>query len=297
MRESELHDHIYARSKGLTPGPGWSVLVGPGDDCAVLRSDAGSLLLLTVDQLVAGRHFEPGASVDLVARKAVARSVSDVAAMGGRPAWALATGLLPAGYTRADELFDAMSRWAAHWNCPLVGGDVAAHGSPDHPLTLTVTVGGVMPEAHAPVRRDGARPGDLVWLTGPVGGSLASGRHLTFEPRIDAGLAASRPGSGVTAMIDLSDGLGRDADRVARASGVVIEIHAEDVPLHEGVAWRAGLSDGEDHELLILAPTRPEIPGLLGPIGTARAPDDEAPGAVVLAEGAWHAAGDMGWDH
>ena len=299
MQESQLHEHIYARSAGLKPGAGWRAVVGPGDDCAVLAAPGGETLILTVDQLVEGRHYAPGTPLDLIARKAVARSVSDIAAMGAAPAWALATGLLPKGYAHADELFDAMARWAAHWHCPLVGGDIASHASPDHPLTLTVTIGGSMPPGHTPLLRSGAKPGDQLWLTGPVGGSLASARHLTFEPRLEQGLLASRDASGVTAMIDLSDGVGRDADRVARASGVIIEIDAAVLPLHPGVPdWRAGASDGEDHELLLTAASRPDIPGLLGPIGRVRAAaSDKAPGAVFIDGDHRHPARDLGWDH
>ena len=140
MRESELHAHIAARSIGLVAGGGYEIVVGPGDDCAVLRSPKGEISLLTVDQLVEGRHFTPETSIDLIARKAIARSVSDIAAMGGTPVWSLASGTLPKDYRHANELFDAMSRWAKHWQCPLVGGDIASHNDPNHPLTISVTV-------------------------------------------------------------------------------------------------------------------------------------------------------------
>ncbi|MEZ6164121.1 MAG: thiamine-phosphate kinase [Phycisphaerales bacterium] len=190
MDESRLHDHIYARSGSLSLTNG-ELLVGPGDDCAVLRTPSGDLQLLTVDQLVEGRHFEPGTDLDLIARKAIARSVSDIAAMGGQPAWALATGVLPQGYAHADALFDAMHRWGNHWHCPLVGGDIASHASPDHPLTLTVTVGGTMPLGSMPVLRSGAKPGDLLYVTGQIGGSFESGWHLRFEPRVEVGQWAS----------------------------------------------------------------------------------------------------------
>lgn len=299
MRESELLDHIQARSVGLVPGAGWRVVIGPGDDAAVLETGAGETVLLTVDQLVEGRHFLPDTPLDLIARKAVARSVSDIAAMGAAPAWALATGVLPKGYQDADALFDAMARWAAHWRCPLVGGDIASHGAADHPLTLTVTVGGSLPAGHRPVLRSGARPGDGLWLTGRIGEAFSSGRHLSFEPRIEQGLLASRSGSGVHAMIDLSDGLGRDADRVARASGVVLEIDASSLPLQPGTPhWRAGVSGGEDHELLLVSAGTPDIPGLLGPIGRVRAlTPGEAAGAFVMDAGTTHPARELGWDH
>ncbi|RMH30242.1 MAG: thiamine-phosphate kinase [Planctomycetota bacterium] len=297
MHESALLAHIAARSIGLVAGGGWSVVNGPGDDCAVVRTASGETVLLTVDQLVAGRHFDADTDLDLIARKAVARSVSDIAAMGGIPAWGLATGALPKGYAHGDALFDAMARWAKQWSCPLVGGDIASHGSSDHPLMLTVAVGGSMPNGVAPVLRSGARPGDTLWLTGPIGDSFHSGRHLTFEPRIAIGQAAAR--AGATAMIDLSDGLGRDSDRIARASGVCVEIDAATIPLHPGVSdWRAGVSDGEDYELLIAGPAdlNARVSGLLGPIGRAVEPSD-SPGAWIIADGQRHDASAMGWDH
>lgn len=296
MDESTLLAHIADRSRGLAGGAGWSVPVGPGDDCAVVHSAGGQTLLLTVDQLVAGRHFEPGTDTDLIARKAVARSVSDIAAMGGTPAWGLATGLLPPGYPHADTLFDAMARWARRWSCPLVGGDVAFHGSPDHPLTLAVTVGGVMPDGVAPVLRSGAKPGDGVFVTGDIGGSFETGHHLRFEPALEAGTHAAAHGA--HAMIDLSDGLGRDAGRVAAASGVVIELDAGAIPLRVAARpWRDAIADGEDYGLLIVGPDACAPAGATR-IGSARG---VSPGERP---GAWAIDGDrrvdvtgLGWDH
>lgn len=296
MHESALLAHIAARSTGLLAGGRWSIAVGPGDDCAVMTSPSGDTTLLTVDQLVAGRHFEPATDIDLIARKAVARSVSDIAAMGGVPAWGLATGLLPKDYPHADALFDAMAAWAKSWGCPLVGGDIAFHASPDHPLTLTVTVGGSMPPGIAPVLRSGAQSGDTLWVTGPLGGSYHSGRHLTFEPRVEIGQALAK--AGAHAMIDLSDGLGRDAARIARASNLTIELDADAIPRHEGVTdWRAAAGDGEDHELLVAGPPSlaDRVPGLIGPIGRAAA---GAPGVwITEPSGARHDASALGWDH
>jgi thiamine-monophosphate kinase len=178
MKESDLLAHIARRSADLAARFG-QVVVGPGDDCAVVRTPSGDELLLTVDHLVEGRHFEPGTPIDLIARKAVARSVSDIAAMGGTPSWGLATGCLPRGYQHGDALFEAMHKWACHWGCPLVGGDIAAS---EGPMVLTVTVGGVMGTRWVeewidapleakdltrvetkPVLRSGARPGDTVF--------------------------------------------------------------------------------------------------------------------------------------
>ncbi len=227
MREAELLSHIYARSAGLA-GEFPHILVGPGDDCAVVRPPAGAAgLLLKVDQLVEGRHFRPipATPVDLVARKAIARSVSDIAAMGGTPSCALVGAVLPARCHFADALFDAMARWARHWGCPLVGGDIATWTG--ETLILSITIVGTPHPARGPVRRSGARPGDDLFVTGTLGGSLdpatGLGRHLTFEPRLpEARSLCDSLGDRLTAMMDISDGLGIDAGRLAAASGVRI---------------------------------------------------------------------------
>lgn len=278
------------------------MLVGPGDDAAVIRSPGGDVQLVTTDQLVEGRHFESGTDIDLIARKAIARAVSDIAAMGGRPDWALGTGVLPKDYAHANALFDAMHRWASHWGCPLIGGDIASHNAVDHPLTLSVSVGGMMPDGISPVLRSGAQPGDLLYVTGQIGGSFESGWHLRFEPRLEVGAWAAS--SGAHAMMDLSDGLGRDTHRIAAASGVRIELDATNLPTsHRCEHWRQAVSEGEDYELLIALDPKHAIDDcpmqLLGPIGQVRAREDDQPaGALVFdAYGESHDASTMGWDH
>lgn len=264
MQEAELLRHISRRSAGLSAAFG-QVVVGPGDDCAVVRIGEPSanappdLLLLTVDQLVEGRHFAPGTPIDQIARKAVARSISDIAAMGGTPKWGLATGALPAGYRHADDLFDAMADWAKRFGAPLVGGDIAAlPGSGSNTeqtqaaMVLTVTVGGTPHASRGAVLRSGARAGDEIWVTGRIGDSLPSGRHLTFEPRVAEGAwLCTVLGERLHAMIDLSDGLGRDAGRVAQTSDVRVVIDGAAVPLHAGAKGvESASADGEDYELL-----------------------------------------------
>lgn len=303
MREDELLARIAERSAGLGDLTGGRVVVGPGDDCAVVRTPGGGLLLLTVDQLVVGRHVEPDAPIDLIARKAIARSVSDIAAMGAAPVWSLGTGLLPHDFAHADELFERMSHWAKHWGCPLIGGDIATS---DGPLSLTVTVAGEMAEGVEPVLRSGARAGDEIWLTGRVGGSLESGWHALFEPRLEHGRRAAL--AGAHAMIDLSDGLGKDAARVGRASGVVLEIEAAKLPISRRCRdWREAVGAGEDYELLICAPAgregRPPFAGvepeLIGPVGVVRTPGPgQTPGAVITdPHGRTHDAAGFGWEH
>ncbi len=302
MNESDLHTHIYARSTNLIAGGSNQIIVGPGDDCAVIRSATGERSLLTVDQLVEGRHFTSDTDIDLIARKAIARSVSDIAAMGGVPSWALAAGVLPKDDPHSNELFDALHKWAQHWRCPLIGGDIATHASPNHPLTLTITIGGTMDSGSNPVLRSTAQPGDLLYVTGPLGDSFKSDHHLTFEPRIAAGQWAAK--NNAHAMMDISDGLGRDCDRIAKASGVCIEIDAAKVPMNPGCKdWQQAVSEGEDYELLIALEPNASIANapmqLLGPIGTVRSCNpNEKPGSTIVDPGGnVHDADQHGWEH
>ncbi len=253
MRESDLHRNIFARSADLAAAfPG--IIVGPGDDCAVVRTSSGEELLLKVDQVVEGRHFTSETPVDLIARKAIARAVSDMAAMGGTPRWGMASGVLPARYPHADELCARLAHWGRTFGSPLVGGDIAA-GAANSSLVLGVSVIGVPHGTRGPVLRSGARIGDEVWVTGRIGGSLVSGRHLTFEPRVREGTRlCDALGADLHAMMDVSDGLGRDAGRMAAASGVRMVIEGSRIPLHpeaRDVVSAAG--DGEDYELLFCA--------------------------------------------
>lgn len=333
MREADLLSRIALRARAEDAGSG-PVRIGPGDDCAVVDSPGGGPpLLLTVDQLIEERHFygpvlprgDVGADIgpagravstalsqgtpsDLVARKAVARSVSDIAAMAGTPVWSLGTVALPADFPQAmaEELCDAAAEWAKAWGCPMVGGDIAATAGAG-PVLLTVTVAGVPATARGPVLRSGARVGDGVWVTGRVGGSVASGRHLTFEPRVaEAAWLARTLGEGLHAMIDISDGVGMDASRIAAASGVRVRLESGLLPLHTGVIdWRAAIADGEDYELLFTAagdarlPERcPETGTRLTKIGVVMEGVGGAGGAVVVDErGGEVDATQMGWDH
>lgn len=324
------------------------VVVGPGDDCAVVRAvsalgepSAKTLQLVTVDQLVEGRHFERGTPIDRVARKAIARSVSDIAAMGGSPTWALATGVLPPpppfSAQQAEKLVESLHRWAEHFGCPLVGGDIALHapspcpgdttitatgleggGDADlasltrPPLVLTVTVAGVPHPARGPVLRSTAKIGDLVYVTGRLGGSLGSGRHFSFEPRVKEGLwLAELLGDKLTAMIDLSDGLGRDAGRIGAASGVDVRLELARLPRHPDVSDPMhALADGEDYELCFTASPDARVPDACPHTGTpitrigqvcAPAADAHTPLAggstAVTPDGAVIDASASGWDH
>ncbi|MGD9689843.1 MAG: thiamine-monophosphate kinase [Phycisphaerales bacterium] len=303
LSESLVHERIYARSGSLGP----RVPVGPGDDAALILAEPDRRVLLTVDQLIEGRHFlgpalaEPG--IDGIARKAIARSVSDIAAMAGAPVWALATGALPPGAPQrlVDLLFDRMAHWAEHWRCPLVGGDVATLRSAADPVVLSVTIGADPHPARGAVLRSGARAGDALFITGRLGGSLTSGRHLSFEPRLlEARWLAETLGHALHAMIDLSDGLGRDAARLARASAVQARLHESLIPLHPD-AGPSALSDGEDYELLFAVPPETSLPAACPitatPITRIGACTPGHGCLLIRPDGRELDASALGWDH
>ena len=235
MDEAALLRHIYARAGGAEHD---AALGGPGDDCAVVDLGGDRACLLTTDQLIEGRHFEPGTPIEQIAWKAMARAVSDIAACAGEPVCALATGAMPDGYAHADALFDAMHRAAIELGCPLVGGDVARAGA-DGGVHLTTTLIGRVHATRGAVLRSGARSGDAVVVSGCLGGSFDArvdgdgvAHHLGFTPRVEAARrAADMLGDDLHAMMDLSDGLGVDVARLAEASGVMIEIDAAALPV------------------------------------------------------------------
>ena len=311
MNEQAVLQRIFKGSTGMGSG----VVIGPGDDMALLRPEGwqfsdrsgdGGGVLLAVDQVVEGVHFDRStAALDAIGYKAMARCLSDVAAMAGRPVASLVSAVLPPRMTEdeAMELFEAMRATGERFHAPIVGGDLSVHRDDSHPLTCSVTV---MAEATGlgVVSRFGAKEGDLVCVTGQLGGSLASGRHLSFQPRIgEAIMLRAVLGERLHAMIDLSDGLGLDAARMLEPHGSLqIEIDADLIPMHEGVDWRAAVSDGEDHELLCLVDGA-ELPEQLldcrfTPIGrVVSRPEHDSPAVVVVMDDVRHDVGSLGWEH
>ncbi len=249
---SWLRAHPSAAPAGL-------VRLGVGDDLAVLDVPAGELVLVGIDQVLDGVHFDSAVhGPRAIGRKAVNRNLSDCAAMGCLPAAAVVSLALPrgAGQDYAKELYLGARDAGDAERCPIVGGDT---GSWAGPVAVTVAIVG-RTLGRPPVTRGGARAGDVIAVSGPLGGSIL-GRHMTFAPRVDFGRAVCHLAR-VTAMIDLSDGLSRDLHHVCRASGVGAVIRAADVPVHEDVArlppdgrspLEHALHDGEDYELLFTA--------------------------------------------
>lgn len=238
--------------------------VPPGDDAAVLRPPAMRRSVVTVDMLTEGVDFilGPKCSPQAVGHKALAVSLSDLAAMAARPEAALVAVALPrkGGDAIGRGLFQGIMALAAEHGVTLAGGDTNAW---DGPLVVSVTAIGSVPPGRA-WRRDGAQPGDHLLITGPLGGSLL-GRHLAVSPRCrEAARIAEK--FVVHAAIDVSDGLSLDMARMMRASGTRGVLHLADIPIHPDairMSRSAGdtqsplehaLADGEDFELLLAMP-------------------------------------------
>ncbi len=240
----------------LPTGPaGGDLLVGPGDDCAVVRAPRGGRWLLKTDCVVEGVHYETASPPGGVGHKALARALSDIAAMGGRPRHALVTLVLPparsANYARA--LYRGLAATARRHGVTVAGGETARPGA-GGPAMISITLLGEAPPG-APITRAGGRPGHRLFVTGKLGGSFRSGRHLRFEPRLAAGAWLARE-CRPTAMMDLSDGLAADLPRLARASGCGWRLDIAALPRHRGCDAEAALTDGEDYELLFALPPK-----------------------------------------
>lgn len=226
-----------------------SVLQGPGDDCAVVRRDDEWDTLLKTDVVVEGVHFTPDTPPPLIGRKALARALSDIAAMGGIPEHALITILVSPG--RSLELLEGVylgiHHLASQFHVSVAGGETSSLSWDG--LIVNVALTGRV-EHNRAILRSGASPGDILCVSGPLGGSFESGRHLTFTPRIALGRVLQTCSLRVTAMMDLSDGLGVDLPRMAEACGCGYEIDVERIPCHAHCSTQQAIEDGEDYELL-----------------------------------------------
>lgn len=244
-----LHERLPALGGGQ---------IGIGDDAAVVAL-GGSQLVATADLLIDGVHFDTSQhALERIGRKSLAVNLSDLAAMAAKPVGCLVSLALPRGgaggattQQLAMRLVEGMAPLAEEFGCPIIGGDTNVHAGP---LVINVTAFGE-PTERGVVRRSGARPGDVLLVTGDLGGSLTA-KQFDFTPRIRETLAlhAAAP---LRAMMDLSDGLSLDLRRMCEASGVGAVVDAEAVPV--SIAAKAtgeaaldhALSDGEDFELLV----------------------------------------------
>ncbi len=293
----------------LPSGPG--VLLGPGDDTALLATPGGSVLA-TTDAMVRGRDWldEWSTGAD-VGAKTVAQNCADIAAMGGVPTGLLVT-LIADPRTSLEWARDftrGLAEAAAGAGVPVLGGDLSS--APDGVLAVSVTALGSCEDGE-PVRRGGAQAGDVLAVCGSLGHSAAgllllqrgqralapelAEYHCRPRPPYEQGPFALR--AGASAMIDISDGLGRDAGRIARASGVSIEL--DEMLLGDDVAqllhlmsgddaWRCVSEGGEEHSLLACFPPGVGLPDGWRKIGEVTA------GSGVLLRGVLVTGG--GWDH
>lgn len=235
------------------------VIAGIGDDCAILRSAAGHDLLVTTDQLVEGVHFRRGW---LTARqtgwKALARGLSDIAAMGGEARHALVSLALPAWADErwTKEFYCGLAELAGKWNVAVVGGDLTR----GRLFAADIVVLGSAPKGKA-LRRDGAKTGDVIYVSGALGRAAAAGYRDLPEPRLDLG---RRLRGRATACMDLSDGLALDLHRMCLASGTSAELDGV-LPNAPGATLEQALFGGEDYELLCTLP-----PGTKPPRGFTR---------------------------
>ena len=282
--------------------PGSPVVLGIGDDCAIYRPrGSADDLLFTCDLLIEGAHFlrETHSTADL-GRKALARGLSDIAAMGGTPRFCLVALCLPPwakGPTWADRFFGGLLKLADTSGTVLAGGDLS-HGEK---FACDITVCGAVPRGTA-LRRDGARAGHDIYVSGTLGGSalgLENGKGKAFrrwlrpEPRLALGQFL-RDRLGATAAMDLSDGLSLDLHRLCLASGVAAEITAP--PRFPGASRAQSLHGGEDYELLFTVRGGTRVPDQFGGVRLTRigVTVRGLPGAVRL-DG--EALAPLGYDH
>ena len=295
--ELALLQTIRARAETSAGGPGQirsksRVRLGIGDDCALLRPRADEELAVTTDLSIQGRHFRlDWHPPESVGHRTLARGLSDLAAMGARPVAAFLSLGLPRELTLAQgksaawvtRFLDGLLALAAEHGVPLAGGDLA-----ESPIAIAdIVLTGSVPQGKA-LLRSGAQPGDLIYVTGSLGGAAAElaalekspasfagakvGRtpapHLFPQPRVAQGLWLRKRGLASAAM-DLSDGLSTDLAHLCEESGVAAEVDAAALPLGPGATLEMALHGGEDYELLFTAPEKAKIPSRIAGVAIA----------------------------
>ncbi|MEP6476003.1 MAG: thiamine-phosphate kinase [Actinomycetota bacterium] len=311
-------DELIEAIRRVLSGTGPEVIVGPGDDAAVLARGSGELVL-TADALIEGVHFDRRMmSARDLGYKALMVNLSDVAAMGASPRAALVTLALSPDIEASwvMELFGGMRKACDEHALWLVGGDL----SRAELIAISVTVTGEVSPGRA-VLRSGARPGDVLAVTGALGASASglrvarSGRvrgeadralllaHLRPTARVGEGTVLARHGA--TAMMDVSDGLGKDLIRLASASAVGASIRLRDVPVAEGATRDDAMGGGEDYELLVTLPSEDAFVAAAAELAGSYGTPLTAIGSIVKGE-VVTAVGDdgverplvaSGWDH
>ncbi len=307
--EEEIVGEIL-RQASQVPQPG--VSVGIGDDAAVVAAlPRGERLLLSTDQVIEGTHFIPDLHPPrALGHKCLARGLSDIAAMGGAPLYFLLSLCLPAWVHRdwLRSYLAGLLKLGKRCRVPLVGGDVAGGGQFAAAVTVVGAVG-----ARRLLRRSGAKPGHIIFVSGQLGGSAlglerlstrefavsdaAIRRHLYPRPRVELGRLL-RNTLGATAAMDLSDGLSTDLGRLVKASEVGAEIDENAVPRFRGASAAQALHGGEDYELLFTVPAKKKVPRSFRHIRLTRVGRIRSePGVVLLSRDGPRALSPEGFVH
>ena len=223
-----------------------AVIKGIGDDAAVLPYSKREYLLLTTDMLAEGTHFSRRMPPQAIGHKALACNISDIAAMGGWPTFAVVSIGIPKNLSVGfiKDVYRGLRRTARNFNISIVGGDTIK----TEKVVINVALLGLVEKKYL-TTRDGARAGDWIFVTGPLGGSFKSGRHLNFSPRLPQArflVEKFKP----SAMMDISDGLSGDLNHILKASRVGARLDHASIPRPRGVSLSQALNDGEDFELL-----------------------------------------------
>ena len=286
MRETQIIERICQLASAGAHNR--AIIRGIGDDCAIIRPRANDDLVFTSDFVLEDRHFtlETHAAAD-VGHKALARSLSDLAAMGAAPVFCLVSLAVPAALSQGwvPRFYKGLLALAKKHKVTLAGGDLARFDK----VIADVVCGGSVPRGKA-ILRSGAKVGDLIYVTGELGASAygfrtqrgaAWRKHLRPEPLIDAGLALRK--LGVRAGMDVSDGLSLDLARLCAESKVSANI-TSDLPIAPGASLEDALNGGEDYQLLFTAPPKIKIPSLLAsiPVGQIGTVSKGRPGQVLF---------------
>lgn len=308
--EHEFHHWLKAQTTPDSAQP--EILVGIGDDAAILKGNSDSVVLAT-DTIAEGTHFDLSIdSLDLVGRKSLAVNLSDLAAMAAQPLAAVLTFLLPRnsggapfGLDQAKQIYSGIAKLANEYDVAIIGGDTNTW---DGPLVVGATVVGRRDPAQSGWAIDGARAGDSILVSGSFGGSI-HGRHLSFTPRIALANYLSKHYS-INAATDVSDSLSVDLNQLARASGVGVDFDPRTIPISTDVrpsktktSLEHALSDGEDFEL-VLAVSQNETDRLMSdkslpcPITIIGTATDTHDGLRALSEdGSWIDFKPVGYIH
>lgn len=240
----EMGEHEVIRRLTAGLGTASNLVVGSGDDCAVVRLPGGRIdQVFTTDPVIEGVHFKQGENPLRVGNKAAGRVLSDIAAMGAVPRWLLVNVVAPANleFSFLEKTYEGMSTLCRRFGTTIIGGDVAEGSG----FELHVFGVGELPAGSALLRSD-ARIGDIIFVTGALGDSI-SGRHLDFVPRVEEGIFLRESGL-VNSMMDISDGLATDLRHILKQSNVGAVLDEDDIPRNSTL--EKALYDGEDFELL-----------------------------------------------